>query len=262
MRCRRASSFSTTCRVACRSRSASSRRRPPGSPRRDGRVVRRRHSGCLSGCRSCSARSSPRPVARRRRTVLARRRRRFRRPAWRSRRADAPDTRLAGVGFSYDDIAKGAGLALIMVAGSVYACLVSMLWPEADVLPPPPPPQARPSLDYGARLGLAGATAAAIGFGLDLDHVGWACAAALLVMRPSAEMQRLRSIGRLLSVIAGAAAGVLRVTVVDLCDHARSTPQTPFSRPPRTRHEAHRGRDDESMSRNRSTGSLSPWRHR
>jgi uncharacterized membrane protein YccC len=57
-------------------------------------------------------------------------------------------------------------------------------------------------------------TAAAIGFAFDFDHVGWACAAALLVMRPSAEMQRLRSVGRVLAVTAGAAAaaGIATVT--------------------------------------------------
>jgi uncharacterized membrane protein YccC len=59
-------------------------------------------------------------------------------------------------------------------------------------------------VDYGIRLGLAGATASAIGFALDLDHVGWQVAAALLVMRPAEEMQRLRSVGRVVSVVIGA----------------------------------------------------------
>ncbi|MGZ4283754.1 MAG: FUSC family protein [Solirubrobacteraceae bacterium] len=70
-----------------------------------------------------------------------------------------------------------------------------------------PAPPAKPTLGYGVLLGAAGATAAAIGFILDLDHVGWECAAALLVMRPSADMQRLRSAGRILAVAAGALAG-------------------------------------------------------
>ncbi len=114
-----------------------------------------------------------------------------------------------GVGLSYPDIGKAAGIAGLMVLGSVFACLVSMLWPER---PPPsrgkaPPPPAKPTLGYGVLLGAAGATAAAIGFILDLEHVGWACAAALLVMRPSADMQRLRSAGRILAVAAGALAG-------------------------------------------------------
>ena len=68
-------------------------------------------------------------------------------------------------------------------------------------------------LDYGIRLGAVGATAAAMGFAFHFDHVGWACAAALLVMRPSAEMQRLRSVGRVLAVTAGAAAAAAIATV-------------------------------------------------
>ena len=63
-------------------------------------------------------------------------------------------------------------------------------------------------MGYGVRLGAAGATAAAIGFLLDLEHVGWACAAALLVMRPTAEMQLLRSVGRIIAVAIGALAAI------------------------------------------------------
>lgn len=121
---------------------------------------------------------------------------------------------LVGVGLSYDDIGKGAGLALLMVAGSAYAWLVSLAWPERK---PPAreasPPSTGPTLDYGLRLGAAGATAAAIGFALDLEHVGWACAAALLVMRPAAEMQILRSIGRIASVIVGGAAATALIAL-------------------------------------------------
>ncbi|MGZ4197039.1 MAG: FUSC family protein [Solirubrobacteraceae bacterium] len=87
--------------------------------------------------------------------------------------------------------------------------LVSMLWPERS--PPTRPtataPGSKPTIEYGIRLGAAGATAAAIGFLLNLEHVGWACAAALLVMRPNADMQRLRSAGRIFAVAAGALAG-------------------------------------------------------
>jgi len=118
-----------------------------------------------------------------------------------------------GVGLSYADIGKAAGLAGLMLLGSAFACLVSMLWPERP--PPtrrsPPATAAKPTLEYGVRLGAAGATAAAIGFLADLEHVGWACAAALLVMRPSADMQRLRSAGRILAVAIGALAGAALV---------------------------------------------------
>ena len=116
---------------------------------------------------------------------------------------------MVGVGLSYSDASEAAALAGLMVAGSLYAYAVSLLWPER------PPPVARPAgaggatLGYGVRLGAAGASAAAIGFLLDFQHVGWACAAALLVMRPAHEMQRLRSVGRLVAVAAGALVAIV-----------------------------------------------------
>jgi hypothetical protein len=119
---------------------------------------------------------------------------------------------MMGVGLSYTDIGQSAGLAGLMIAGSIYACLVSMLWPEraqGGARPPAVPP----TLEYGVRLGAAGATAAAIGFLAGLEHVGWACAAALLVMRPSEEMQRLRSVGRIAAVAAGALAAIALVRI-------------------------------------------------
>ena len=121
---------------------------------------------------------------------------------------------MVGIGLSLD-AHTGAALMGLIVAGSVPAWGVSLLWPER----PPQPTHAASAtptsvLSYGIRLGAAGATAAAIGFALGFDHVGWACAAALLVMRPSAEMQRLRSVGRVVAVTAGAAAaaGIAAVT--------------------------------------------------
>lgn len=121
---------------------------------------------------------------------------------------------MVGVGLSYSDIGTAAELAALMVLGSLFACLVSMFWPDhpATRASDRPAPTG-PTIDYGIRLGAAGATAAAIGFALDLEHVGWACAAALLVMRPSAEMQRLRSVGRIVAVACGALAGIALVRV-------------------------------------------------
>ena len=107
---------------------------------------------------------------------------------------------LVAVGFSYTDLAEACGLAAVMALGSVYACLVSLAWPEGPVGPARPVAPLR--RDYGIRLGVAAAIAAAVGFALDFDHVGWACAAALLVMRPSAEMTQQRSVGRLAAVTA------------------------------------------------------------
>jgi hypothetical protein len=117
---------------------------------------------------------------------------------------------MVGVGLSYSGLDKGAEVAGLMVLGSLFACAVSMLLPEraAAAAPTAVAPSTTPTLEYGLRLGAAGATAAAIGFLLDLEHVGWACAAALLVMRPAPEMQRLRSVGRILSVAIGALAAI------------------------------------------------------
>jgi uncharacterized membrane protein YccC len=58
---------------------------------------------------------------------------------------------------------------------------------------------------------LVGATCATIGFAADLEHVGWAPAAALLVMRPSAPVQRMRSLDRIGDVLLGATAAVVLV---------------------------------------------------
>jgi hypothetical protein len=117
---------------------------------------------------------------------------------------------MVGVGLSYSEVGKAAGLAGLMVAGSLFACAVSMLWPERAAAPAKPA-AVTPTLGYGLRLGAAGAAAAAIGFALDLEHVGWATAAALLVMRPAPEMQRLRSVGRIAAVAVGATLAVLAV---------------------------------------------------
>jgi len=113
---------------------------------------------------------------------------------------------MVGIGLSFTDHAKGVALFLLIAVGTVYAYLVSLLWPERDAPPTvrTPEPPGGAMFDYGIRFGLAGATAAALGFAFDVDHVGWQVAAAMLVMRPAAEMQRLRSVGRIVSVVVGA----------------------------------------------------------
>ena len=67
----------------------------------------------------------------------------------------------------------------------------------------------REALDYGIRLGCAGATAAGLGFWFGLDHKGWVCAAALMVMRPTTDALVKRGMGRALSVFVGAFFGAL-----------------------------------------------------
>ena len=61
--------------------------------------------------------------------------------------------------------------------------------------------------------GTAGAICAGLGFGFDLEHVGWATGAALLVMRPAPRLQQARSIGRVVDVIVGAAVAIALVTL-------------------------------------------------
>lgn len=120
---------------------------------------------------------------------------------------------LVGIGLSFADVGEAAGLGGLMILGSVWACLVSMVWPEHPRAAPPArrlPPRA--ALVYGCLLGAAAGLAAAIGFAADLEHVGWATAAALLVMRPARGALVLRSVGRAASVLVGALAGGLYMT--------------------------------------------------
>ncbi|WP_072807405.1 FUSC family protein [Rhodococcoides yunnanense] len=116
---------------------------------------------------------------------------------------------MAAVGLSYSDLSTSLGLALVLLGGSVYAAVVSLIWPAGQAKPAPAGEP--PALDYGVRLGAAAAAAAGIGFMFGLEHVGWASAAVLLVMRPGAEQTTLRMAGRVVSVFVGGAAAVLLV---------------------------------------------------
>jgi uncharacterized membrane protein YccC len=118
---------------------------------------------------------------------------------------------IAAVGLSYTDVSETIGIGLLMIAGSALAALLTWLfWPETE-----PAPKRRAelmdktqALDYGIRLGLAAAVATGIGFAIHTDHVGWVAGATLFVMRPTADMQELRSWGRVASVFVGALAAV------------------------------------------------------
>src|SRR5262249_12298508 len=57
---------------------------------------------------------------------------------------------------------------------------------------------------YGYLLALTAFTSALAGFALHGDHVGWVVGAALLVIRPSHELQHVRTIGRIVAVYVGA----------------------------------------------------------
>jgi uncharacterized membrane protein YccC len=118
---------------------------------------------------------------------------------------------IAAIGLSYTDVSEALGIGLLMIAGSALAALLTWLfWPETESATKPraalmDTTQAR---DYGIRLGLAAAVATGIGFAINTDHVGWVAGATLFVMRPTADMQELRSWGRVASVVLGALAAV------------------------------------------------------
>ncbi|QMU67153.1 FUSC family protein [Streptacidiphilus sp. P02-A3a] len=119
---------------------------------------------------------------------------------------------MVGAGLSYRDVGQAAGFALLILCGSLYAYLLTLLWPERPGPAGADPPvlmDRRTALDYGLRLGGCGASAAACGLALAPTHPGWPVTAALLVMRPAADMQRLRSVGRVVSVVVGGAAALL-----------------------------------------------------
>ena len=123
---------------------------------------------------------------------------------------------LVGIGFSFSDVRTAAGLALVIVLGSAYGLVVSMLWPAHPPVAPSavfvPPPRAM-MVRFGYLAGTAGAICAAVGFALDLEHVGWATGAALLVMRPAPRLQEDRSYARIIDVIVGAGAAIALVTL-------------------------------------------------
>ena len=122
---------------------------------------------------------------------------------------------LVGIGFSFTDVGTAAGLALVIVLGSAYGLVISLLWPAGHAIRLSsvfvPPPRAM-MVRFGYLAGAAGAVCAAVGFALDLEHVGWATGAALLVMRPAPRLQEDRSIARVVDVVVGASVAIALVT--------------------------------------------------
>lgn len=122
---------------------------------------------------------------------------------------------LVAIGFSLDGFHAGVSLAALFILGSV------VTWPVALAVPPQwiaaPAAQGQmgppriPGVEYGVTLGFVGVITASIGYILHFDHIGWACAAALLVMRPDTKLQEWRTLGRFGSVVAGAAAAALMI---------------------------------------------------
>ncbi|QIG39468.1 FUSC family protein [Microbacterium sp. 4R-513] len=114
---------------------------------------------------------------------------------------------LLGVGLS-EPPATALSAGALLLLGSIYGWLVSLIWPDRPGIQRPAKAAVprRVMLAYGIQIGIAGAAGAALGFALDVDHPGWACAAALLISRPDRALLDARSIGRILSVFLGATA--------------------------------------------------------
>ena len=112
---------------------------------------------------------------------------------------------IMGIGFSYD-VAGAVGFGLLIVAGTIYGYLLSLAFKEYPS--PPAPDRGMLTRDearrYGVVLALTAFTSALAGFTLNVDHPGWVVGAALLVIRPGHELQRIRSIGRIVAVYIGA----------------------------------------------------------
>lgn len=113
---------------------------------------------------------------------------------------------LLGVGLSFSSVSTGLAGAGLILLGSLYGFVVSLVWPGSASAPPPAPPATNRAamLVYGIQIGLAGAIGATIGFALGVDHPGWACTAALMVSRPTHAMLITRGCGRPVAVIVGA----------------------------------------------------------
>jgi hypothetical protein len=99
------------------------------------------------------------------------------------------------VGLSFDSAADAAGLALAIVASSIWMAAISWLWPEREPVagPAAPPMSWDGAVEWGIRLGLAAGIATLVSELVDFSHVGWAPAAARLVMRPQHDLLGLRA---------------------------------------------------------------------
>lgn len=113
---------------------------------------------------------------------------------------------LIGVGLSYTDFSTILTMSVAIVAGSIWVYFLS-LFREAT------PVKKRPELEpaprsiavvYGAFYAATAMTAAIVAFSFQVDHIGWIVGAALFVMRPQWQLEKMRVVGRFVSVFIGA----------------------------------------------------------
>ena len=105
--------------------------------------------------------------------------------------------------------------------GAIWATLVTYPWPQTQppsvnaALPEPSADRDRPRRRRTAHLYVCSFAAAAgiglaLGYLLDLSHVAWAAAAAMIIMRPEPGLLASRAVGRVAATFAGVtAAGLL-----------------------------------------------------
>jgi uncharacterized membrane protein YccC len=107
-------------------------------------------------------------------------------------------------------VADGLALAAVFLAGAAWATIVACLWPESTAAPPDPPPAARAGASddptvrrYALCFAAAAGTGLVAGHLLEVEHVAWAAAAALFIMRPDPGLLASRAVGRVLATFAG-----------------------------------------------------------
>jgi hypothetical protein len=113
---------------------------------------------------------------------------------------------LASTGLTYHGLDESLGVSALFITGSAIAFVVALCFPEYDDPLPPEPPllSITAAQRYGVRLGLAAAVGTAIAFYSGAEHSGWIVISTVIVMRPAAEMMKVRSAGRAVSVFVGA----------------------------------------------------------
>ena len=111
----------------------------------------------------------------------------------------------------------GLVAAALMLAGCVWATVVTYAWPESQ--PPavnataaeaPQQPEAGLAVHvYALLFALAAGLGLVLGYLLDLTHVAWAAAAAMFIMRPEPGLLASRAVGRVVATFVGVVAAGL-----------------------------------------------------
>lgn len=114
---------------------------------------------------------------------------------------------------------SGFAAAGVMLAGSVWATLVTWAWPVGHAsavsnsrpAPPPDPARARRAARiYALLFAAAAGIGLALGYVLEFGHIAWTAAAAMFIMRPDASLLASRALGRTAATFAGViAAGLI-----------------------------------------------------